>query len=255
MTIERPMFPPRAESVDSFPYQPGVDHGKAERPASESLKPGEGLSRRHMLAGLAVLPAALPAAAALPMEVAAIPAEQDPVFAAIRCHKAALRASKAATAEFKRLVAVADAAVGPSSVQMPNLIEPGSSPVTVSCWIDIEKYISPETDPELYRHHRAALDEQKAKHTAHLESISPNGDLDSVGEEAYQNEWDTGEELVGTMPTSIAGMFAVLAYVGKITRDRQASLADDERHQGEMLRSLAKAANALAPSVRTLAAG
>ena len=63
MTIERPMFPPRAESVDSFPYQPGVDHGKAERPASESLKPAEGLSRRHMLAALAILPTAIPAAA------------------------------------------------------------------------------------------------------------------------------------------------------------------------------------------------
>ena len=63
MTIERPMFPPRAESVDSFPYQPGVIQRPAERPASGSLTPAEGLSRRTLLGTLAALALALPAAA------------------------------------------------------------------------------------------------------------------------------------------------------------------------------------------------
>ncbi|TYO64624.1 twin-arginine translocation signal domain-containing protein [Bradyrhizobium hipponense] len=44
---------------------------------SESRKPAEGLSRRNLLGALAVLPVALPAAAAVP----------DPVFAAIERYK------------------------------------------------------------------------------------------------------------------------------------------------------------------------
>ena len=85
MTIERPMFPPRAESVDSFPYQPGVDHGKAGRPASDSLKPAEGLSRRAVIAGVASA-AALPIAAGIPTTAVA---STDPAFALIAAKLAA----------------------------------------------------------------------------------------------------------------------------------------------------------------------
>ena len=86
MTIEqRPMFPPRAESVDSFPHQPGVDHGKAERPASDSLKPAQGLSRRAVIAGVASA-AALPIAAGIPTTAAA---SSDPAFALIAAKLAA----------------------------------------------------------------------------------------------------------------------------------------------------------------------
>jgi hypothetical protein len=80
MTIERPMFPPRAESVDSFSHQPPVRHRPDEGPISESPKPAEGLFRRHMLTGLATLPVALPAAAAT---------EPDPIFALIEAKRAA----------------------------------------------------------------------------------------------------------------------------------------------------------------------
>jgi hypothetical protein len=78
MTIDRPMFPPRAESVDSFFPQPAIAQPESGNLTGESSKPVRGLSRRHMLAGLAVLPAALPAAA----EAAA-----DPIHAAIERHK------------------------------------------------------------------------------------------------------------------------------------------------------------------------
>jgi hypothetical protein len=77
MTIERPTFPPRAESVDSFSHQPAVDHRPHERPAGDSPKPAQGLSRRLALAGLATASVAWPAAAA----------EPDPVFAAIERYK------------------------------------------------------------------------------------------------------------------------------------------------------------------------
>lgn len=72
MTIDRPMFPPRAESVDSFTAQLATGQPKTGKRPSESRRPAEGLSRRNMLGALAVLPVALPAAAAMP----------DPVFAA-----------------------------------------------------------------------------------------------------------------------------------------------------------------------------
>jgi hypothetical protein len=77
MTIERPMFPPRAESVDSFSVQPAIGQPETGKCTSESRKSAQGLSRRTMLGALAVLPVALPAAAAGP----------DPVFAAIERYK------------------------------------------------------------------------------------------------------------------------------------------------------------------------
>jgi hypothetical protein len=41
MTIERPMFPPAAESVDSFSLQPAIGQPESENLTSESAKPAE----------------------------------------------------------------------------------------------------------------------------------------------------------------------------------------------------------------------
>ncbi len=46
----------RAESVDSFSCQPAIGQPESGNLTSESGKPVKGLSRRHMLAGLAILP-------------------------------------------------------------------------------------------------------------------------------------------------------------------------------------------------------
>jgi hypothetical protein len=62
-----------SESVDSFSGEPGIGQPETTKIASESGKPVKGLSRRHMLAGLAILPA-LPAA---------VEAAVDPIYAAI----------------------------------------------------------------------------------------------------------------------------------------------------------------------------
>lgn len=96
MTIERPMFPPRAESVDSFSHSPVTRQPETAERTSESRNPLGGLSRRGMIAGLAVLPAALPAAAAAMAPQAferlvdepALEAE-DPAFALIRAKRLA----------------------------------------------------------------------------------------------------------------------------------------------------------------------
>ena len=44
MTIERPMFPPRAESVDSFSRQPAIGQPASQTLTSESATPVEALS-------------------------------------------------------------------------------------------------------------------------------------------------------------------------------------------------------------------
>jgi hypothetical protein len=80
MTIERPMFPPRAESVHAFSNKPAVGQPDTETLASESPGPANGLSRRSMLGAIAVLPA---------LPVAAVAAEPDPIFALIEAKRAA----------------------------------------------------------------------------------------------------------------------------------------------------------------------
>lgn len=74
------MFPPRAESVDSFSPSPATRQPETAKRTSESRKPFGGLSRRGMIAGLAVLPAALPAAAAgADAELVALGAKFEPL--------------------------------------------------------------------------------------------------------------------------------------------------------------------------------
>jgi hypothetical protein len=83
MTIERPMFPPRAESVDSFSQQPAIGQREKECRVSESRKAAEGLSRRVVLAGVAsaaVLPAAAaPVAEGLDAELIELGAQFEPL--------------------------------------------------------------------------------------------------------------------------------------------------------------------------------
>jgi hypothetical protein len=44
MTIERPMFPPRGESVDSFSLQAGIGRPESQTLTGESRRPAEGQS-------------------------------------------------------------------------------------------------------------------------------------------------------------------------------------------------------------------
>ena len=71
----------RAESADSFSPQPAIGHPESRTPAGgSSVERSEGLSRRNVLAGLAVLPVAQPTHADL---------AADPAFALIDAHRAA----------------------------------------------------------------------------------------------------------------------------------------------------------------------
>jgi hypothetical protein len=65
------MFPPRAESVDSFSHQPAIGQPESRNLTSESEKPAKSLSRRGLLAGVA-------SAAALPIAAATVPMSAHP---------------------------------------------------------------------------------------------------------------------------------------------------------------------------------
>src|SRR5260221_629755 len=211
MTIERPIFPP----VDP--------------------------TRRHFLSvaasGAAAIATATPAIACL--------AEPDPIFAAIEEHRAAVRAVRAASIEIDRLVALADAAMGPRSIEVPNMLERGSPAVTVSCWIDIEKYVSPETDAELHEHYRARLEEQSDAHAEYLREIA--GDIDEIMDGPAGAEWEAADQLTETVPTSLPGLFAVLIYINKAmtTGDEHCAASFDEHNMPALLESLAAGAAAL----------
>jgi hypothetical protein len=75
------MLPPRAESVDSFSYQRPPGDRPAKTALADSPRPAEGLSRRGVLAGLAILPVAHP--------VTGWATTEDPVFDAIAKKRAA----------------------------------------------------------------------------------------------------------------------------------------------------------------------
>jgi hypothetical protein len=78
MTIERPMFPPRAELVDSFSHQRTPRDRPDETSPGASPRPAEGIGRRSLLVALVALPAAAPTAAHV---------SSDPVHAMIEQHK------------------------------------------------------------------------------------------------------------------------------------------------------------------------
>jgi hypothetical protein len=88
MTIDRPMFPPVADSVHAFPAQPATRQPESETLTADSLKPVGGLSRRLMLAGLA--------AVGIPTSARVAARERDPIYDAIEKHRDACKARSAA---------------------------------------------------------------------------------------------------------------------------------------------------------------
>jgi hypothetical protein len=201
-------------------------------------------TRRRFLSTAAAGIAAGGAAVALASPPAS--AADDPIFAAIEEHRAAVRAVNTAGAEIDRLIALADAAVGPRSIEVPNMREPGSPTVTVNCWIDIEKYVSPETDAELYAHYHAKLEERCDAHANYLEEIA--GDIDEIMDGPTGAECEASDELAEIAPTSLPGLLAVLIYVNRAmnTGTEHCSASFDDNNMPTLLESLAKTAKALA---------
>jgi hypothetical protein len=193
MTIERPMFPP----VDP--------------------------TRRRFLSvavgGATVLTLA-PARAAEPAV--------DPIFAAIEAHRKADAAADVAFAECNRLYLLANEMVGPSKIEVPNMIEPGTTAKVLCCY-DVERVIPHEQYPDLNEHYCRLLGERSAAR------FEIHGDMDKLTDgpaTAASLERDRFSE---TVPTTLPGLLAMIIYANELA----------EEDSDTLLQTLATAAKAL----------
>jgi hypothetical protein len=204
MTIERPMFPP--------------------------VNP----TRRHLLtiaAGGAVA-AAIPSAA-----VAGIPASGDPIYAAIEAHRKADAVADAAFAESSRLYQLACEMVGPSKIEIPNMVEPGTT-AKVLCFYDVEQVIPHEQYPGLNDHYCRLLEERS---TARFDI---HGDTDELTDGPANAAWDARDRFAETVPTTLPGLLAMIVYANELAQRDQGALTDGESAR-TLLQTLATAAKAL----------
>jgi hypothetical protein len=187
-------------------------------------------TRRHLLtiaAGGAV-------AAAIPTATLAAAPAVDPIFAAIDAHRQAHAASAAATAEIRRLVDLADQAVG-RAIEIPSMIEPGTT-VEASIWLDVENAIPFATYPEQHAHYLALLDQHREAR------IAITGDTDPIGEEEYAEEWDALGDFADTVPNTLAGLLAMLIYADEMLAKENDAFGE---YHPNLIESLATAARTI----------
>jgi hypothetical protein len=190
------------------------DAWEAFRRGSMDQSPPVDPTRRRFLAVAAVASvvsagtlAAATQAANVPQAVS-VPQGADPIFEVIEAHRKAAAASAAASAECRRLHDLADEIVG-HSIEIPSMIEPGTI-VQASMWLDIEQAIPSAIYPNEYAHQLALLDQhQKARFAIH-------GNTDPIGEEEYEAEWDLVGEFADTVPTTLAGLLAMVIYADEM---------------------------------------
>jgi hypothetical protein len=216
---------PKADSVHSTP-----------RTNTSKIDPPVDPTRRRMLtlaAGGAVAAMAITTAA----QAAGSPA--DPIYAAIEAHRKARGASCAATAEIKRLRDLADEIAGPREIDIPSMIEPGTT-VKASIWLDIEGAIPSAQFPEQYAHYLVLLEGRRAAHFAVM------GDTDPIGREEYAAEWDALVEFADTVPTTLAGLRAMILYAAECQEECQEHDLDAFTDRDcPLIENLATAAKAL----------
>jgi hypothetical protein len=129
-------------------------------------------------------------------------ANVDPIFAAIEKREEALEAIRAASLEARRLRKIADEKIGD--------------------W-------------------RKLPEERRTEYARFLDSISPNGDHDSIIEGPADIAGEAMNGLTQTVPTSREGFIALSIYAGAVIRDRESTF--DESDLRNLLLSLADAAD------------
>ena len=111
-------------------------------------------------------------------------------------------------------------------------------------WLDLEKYVSPEANGELYTSLRSDLDRQINRYDTYLEHIA--GDIDKIIEEPSHAELLAADGLTETVPTTLPGLLAVLSYVHAAAKIKDGVAATfDENNSSALRRSLAIAARAI----------
>jgi hypothetical protein len=184
---------------------------------------------------------ALPIVAASPTTAPAMPGE-DPVFAAIQRHRDAFRATKESSIERDRLRAVVEQEFGPQGISVLDMRKSKDDfhpYVHVDCWMDIEKYVSPATEKELYKCYIEALaNSDKARRDRFIELAGT--DIDDYGDEHFDEEMEAGIELSQTTPTTLAGLLDLVIYVEEAQQVNSTFFA--EQQYKDMFEELAKAA-------------
>jgi hypothetical protein len=161
-------------------------------------------TRRHLLtiaAGGAV-------AAAIPADARAYPGP-DPIYAAIDAHRKAAAVEQAVWAEFNRLSEIADEKVGPNEIEIPSMIEPGTT-VRASSWVDIERAILSKEYEDLWVHHFTLLEDRRAARAAIIGDENAGTD----GPNAAAN--DAREKFAGRIPTTLPGLLAMIVYASEL---------------------------------------
>jgi hypothetical protein len=190
-------------------------------------------TRRHLLtvaAGGAV-------AAAIPTTVLAATPAVDPIYAAIEAHRKADAAADVAFAESSRLYQLATKMVGPSKIEVPNMVEPGTT-AEVLCWFDVEQVIPHEQYPDLNEHYCRLLGERSAARA------EIHGDTDELTEGPADAAWDARDRFAETVPTTLPGLLAMIVYANELAEQDPDGLTDGESHR-TLLQTLATAAKAL----------
>ena len=129
-------------------------------------------------------------------------AADDPVFAAIEKHKQALRSTAAASNKARRLSKRAE---------------------------------------KKFRPHKQLQEKDREAFVEYLDSISPNGDHDTVIDGAANHLGDTTWDMSQTVPTSLSGLLAFASYAREVIEHKETTF--DENDLRNMLLSLAEAAD------------
>jgi hypothetical protein len=207
---------------------PKADRVHSTPPTSTSARH----SRRSILGAIAV--GGTVAALALPTAKAI---EADPIYAAIEAHRQAAAAADAAFVESSRLYRLAGEMVGPSHIEIPNMVEPGTTAKVRIFW-DVEQVIPHEQYPDLNDHYCKLLEDRSAARA------EIHGDTDELTEGPANAAWDARDRFAETVPTTLPGLLAMIVYANELAEQDQDALTDGESHRA-LLQTLAMAAEAL----------
>ncbi len=164
--------------------------------------------------------------------------EPDPIYAAIEAHRKAAAAADAVFAESSRLHQLAYKMVGPLQIEVPNMIEPGTT-AKVRCWFDVEQVIPHEQYPDLNEHYCKLLEDRSAARA------EIHGDTDELTDGPANAAWDARDQFAETVPTTLPGLLAMIVYANEVAEeDPDAFTGDGDR---SLLQTLATAARAVQP--------
>jgi hypothetical protein len=172
----------------------------------------------------------------------------DPVYAAIEAHEKAYANCRAAVAESNRLLDLADKVAGKHEVIIPDLRGPDASESTwlrvvyqngqkcivAPTSVIVNEYLPGEENEQLRQSFVSRLDDiEKAREAVH-------GDIDAVVEGPASAGADAVDDLVETVPTTMAGLLSFLLHLAKARRRDPEMFC--EQHLEPLIDGLGKAA-------------